>query len=150
MTKCYQLRYAIQQLNACSLRTFHVGGDLTFDEGGIASRSRFNPVRQYNKDKPNKFRTDLFICADAKSYQIYNIDVYHGRNPCEIDVHESIPSLPTTQKCVLNAMYQMGLDKNTAEGARHIALDNRYQCPELAYTLRERFYIYSTGTCKQN
>jgi hypothetical protein len=26
-----------------------------------ASHSRFNPVREYNKDKPQKFRVDLFV-----------------------------------------------------------------------------------------
>jgi Transposase IS4 len=35
-------------------------------------------------------------------------------------------------------------------GARHIALDSRYQCPELAFLLRQKFKIYSTGTCRQN
>jgi Transposase IS4 len=35
-------------------------------------------------------------------------------------------------------------------GARHIALDNRYQCPELAFVLRQKFKIYSTGTCQKN
>jgi Transposase IS4 len=35
-------------------------------------------------------------------------------------------------------------------GARHVALDNRYQCPELAMILREKFKIHSTGTCRQN
>ena len=43
----------------------------TFDEGGIAMRSRYCPVRQYNKDKPNKYRVDFFILADASYYFIY-------------------------------------------------------------------------------
>jgi hypothetical protein len=44
--KCYQLRSALNHLNKASLRTFVSGGNLAFDEGGVASRSRLCPVRQ--------------------------------------------------------------------------------------------------------
>jgi hypothetical protein len=53
--KCYQLRYALNCLNQASLNTYIPGRDLSFDEGGVSMRSRLCPVRQYNKDKPNKF-----------------------------------------------------------------------------------------------
>ena len=53
--KCHQLRYAIETLNATSKAVFIPGLNLSFDEGGGPSRSWLNPVRQYNKDKPNKF-----------------------------------------------------------------------------------------------
>ena len=50
---------------------------MTFDEGGVASRSRMNPVRQYNKDKPNKFRVDFFVLANNSpgKYFIVHLDV---------------------------------------------------------------------------
>ena len=47
--------------NATSRATFVPGPNLSFDEGGVSSRSRMNPVRQYNKDKPNKFCVDFFV-----------------------------------------------------------------------------------------
>jgi len=149
--KCYQLRSTIQQINRCSARVFEVREQLTFDEGGIPSRSRFNPVRMYNKDKPDKFRVDFFVMADASSYHIYHLDVYQGKNASNIDVHESICGMPTTQKAVLNACISMNLNGGLrTDGARHLTMDNRYQCPELVYTLREKFHMYSTGTCRQN
>ena len=46
---------------------FNLGPNVSFDEGGVAMRSRYCPVRQYNKDKPEKFRVDFFIMADAKT-----------------------------------------------------------------------------------
>jgi Transposase IS4 len=35
-------------------------------------------------------------------------------------------------------------------GARHLALDNRYQCPELAAMLLAKCNMYSTGTVRRN
>jgi hypothetical protein len=92
----------------------------------------------------------MFIAADSKTYAVYHVDVYQGKNPCNIDIHPSISSLPTTQKAVVNACIGMGLHQKTTDGARHISMDNRYQCPELAFTLREKFRVNSTGTCRVN
>ena len=86
--KCHQLRHALNTLNAASMRTFIPGIDLSFDEGGVASRSRFNPVRQYNKDKPQKFRVDFFVlCNNSPGmYFIIHCDVYQGKNAANIGI----------------------------------------------------------------
>jgi len=147
--KCYQLRAALNQLNAASLATFDPGKDLTFDEGGVACRSRLCPVRQYNKDKPDKYRVDFFILADARTYAVLHVDVYQGKNPRDINIHEAAKGLPTTQKAVVNAVMQTQLHTETRAGYRHLSLDNRYQCPELAFLLRERCRLYSSGTCRR-
>jgi MATE family multidrug resistance protein len=84
--KCYQLRYALNCLNQASLNTYIPGRDLSFDEGGVSMRSRLCPVRQYNKDKPNKFRVDFFILADAKSYFAIHTDVYQGKNSTNVGI----------------------------------------------------------------
>ena len=55
MDKCYQLRHTINTFNVASLNMRYVPGKLSFDEGGVGCRSRYCPVRQYNKDKPDKF-----------------------------------------------------------------------------------------------
>ena len=34
---------------------------MAFDEGGIGSRHRLNPVRMYNASKPQKFRVNFFL-----------------------------------------------------------------------------------------
>lgn len=53
-------------------------------------------------------------------------------------------------KAVLNAVLSCDLEDST-DGSRHMTLDNRYQSPELCYSiLRERFGILSTGTCRAN
>ncbi|CAB9500921.1 expressed unknown protein [Seminavis robusta] len=144
--KCYQLRRAINATNSASKSTFEAGAQCAFDEGGVACRSRFCPVRQYNKDKPNKFRVDFFILACSSTYAIFNIDVYQGRNATNVGIDESIQDLPTTQKAVMNAVMSTFDDGG---GARHIAMDNRYMCPELAVLLLTKCGCYSTGTCRR-
>ncbi|KAE9054025.1 hypothetical protein PF006_g33373 [Phytophthora fragariae] len=40
---------------------------LFYDEATLPSRSRFNPMRQFNKDKPHKWGTNVFVAACAKT-----------------------------------------------------------------------------------
>ena len=96
--KCHQIRYVINKFNRAARETFLPGYALSFDEGGHACRSRYCPVRQYNKDKPDKYRVDFFILADAARYFICHIDVYQGKNGANIGVAKSVRNLPTTQK----------------------------------------------------
>lgn len=146
--KCYQLRRAINSLNQSAKSVFDAGCYFCFDEGGCGCRSRFCPVRQYNKDKPKKFRVDFFILACSATYAIFHIDVYQGRNATNVGVDERLHDLPTTQKATMNAVLSaFGVEER---GARHLALDNRYQCPELAALLITKCNVYSTGTCRRN
>lgn len=138
--KCYQLRAAINELNAASLALFVPEANFAFDEGGVACRSRYCPVRQYNKDKPDKFRVDFFILAGSKSRLIYHIDVYQGRNASNVGIHPPCINLPTTMKAVVNAIVKSEIHKgsNDVNGYRVVSLDNRYQCPQLAYLMWTR------------
>ena len=65
------------------------------------------------------------------------------------NIHEDISSMKTLQKAVLNALIQCDLASST-QGSRHIALDNHYQCPELAFLLREKYRVLSTNTVRSN
>ncbi len=78
--KCHQLRNAINHLNKAAKHTFIPGKEMSLDEGGITSKSNYNPVRQYNNSKPDKYRIDFFILANALRGHnfIYHIDVYQG------------------------------------------------------------------------
>jgi hypothetical protein len=109
--ECHQLRFAIHSLNAASKATFIPGQNLSFDKGGVASRSRMNLIRQYNKDKPKRFYVDFSVLANnaPNNYFIVHIDMYQGKNLENIDIPEEIKSLPTTQKAVANAVMQSGM-----------------------------------------
>ena len=147
--KCYQLRWFIRQFNFMAKKTFILGPNASFDEGGIPMRSRFCPVRQYNKDKPAKYRVDFFILADSRDYFIYHLDVYQGKNKANIDIHPSVKHLPTTQKAVANAILKSQIDNDT-DGCRYLFMDNRYAAPQLLALMLTNYNIRAVGTCKAN
>jgi Transposase IS4 len=120
-----------------------LGADVSFDKGGIGSQQRLNPVRQYNKNKPQKFCVDFFVMAWGRTYFIHHIDVYQGANATNTGIHRACRALPTTQKAVLKALLHTN-KHNEVHGAR----DNQYQCPELAFLLKTKLKINSMGTCK--
>ena len=107
-------------------------------------RSRFCPVRQYNKDKPAKYRVDFFILADSR-----DLDVYQGKNKANIDIHPSVKHLPTTQKAVANAILKSQID-NDKDGCRYLFMDNRYAAPQLLALILTNYNIRAVGTCKAN
>jgi len=80
---------------------------------------------------------------------VLHLDVHQGENASQVSVNEEARGLPTTQRAVVNAVLESGLHLETRAGYRHVAMDNRYQCPELAVLLRERTRLYSTETCRK-
>jgi len=122
---------------------------MAFDEGGVACRSRFCPVRQCNKDKPDKCRVDFFMLCDSKHYFIYHMDVCQGKNKHNSHIHKCAADLPTTQKAVMNSMFKTDLSTPDPLGYRHLASDNRCNCPEPLCVLRDKCRIYGTGTCRK-
>ena len=79
----------------------------------------------------------------ATSY-IHHIDVYQGKNKAEVEITDDAKQLPTTMKAAVNLVLHLNI-ANNPNGARLIAMDNRYQCPELAVLLRKQYQILSTG-----
>jgi hypothetical protein len=72
--------------NQASRNANYMGENRTFDEGGLGSLNQMNLVRQYNKDKPQKFRVDFLIVACSGTYYIHHMDVYQGKNASNIGV----------------------------------------------------------------
>ena len=130
-------------------KIFHLGPNASFDEGGIPMRSRFCPVRQYNKDKPAKYRVDFFILADSRDYFIYDLDVYQGKNKANFDIRPSVRHLPTTQKAVANAILKSQI-ANDLDGCWYLFMDNRYTAPQLLALMLTNYNIRAVGNCKAN
>ena len=64
--KYYQIRWFIRRFNFMAKKIFYLGPDASFDEGGVTMRSRFCPIKQYSKAKPENYRVDFLILADAR------------------------------------------------------------------------------------
>ena len=98
LDKCHQLRTAINYLNNHAKKTFIPHCFLSFDEGGIANKSKYNPVCQYNASKPDKYHIDFFILANATSGNnfVYHLDVYQGTNQTNPFIAEETWELRTT------------------------------------------------------
>ncbi len=149
--KCHQLRTTINYLNNHAKKTFIPGCFLSFDEGGIANKSKYNPVRQYNASKPDKYRIDFFVLANANSGNnfVYHLDVYQGKNQTNAFIAQEAWNLPTTQKAVVNAIISSDLANDT-DGYRELYMDNRYSSPSLFILLREKYGLLSCGTIRSN
>ncbi len=83
---------------------FIPGNEMFFDKGGIASKSNYNSVRQYNYSKPDKYRIDFLSLGNMSGRHnfIYHIDVYQGKNNQNIGIAKDLWNLQMTQKAVVN------------------------------------------------
>ena len=73
--KCHQLLFLIQFINRASAITFVLVPNAAFDEGGIATHSRFFCVYKYNKYNQEKIRIDFFVLFNRNYYFIFHISV---------------------------------------------------------------------------
>ena len=89
------------------------------------------------------------MMACPQTYIIHHLDVYQGKNVHNVGVRPEIRGLQTTQKAVMNAVLWTRMHLCT-DGARIIAMDNRYMCPELGTLLRKKYGILLAGTVRRN
>ncbi len=65
--KFHQYRNTITHLNKAAMQTFVPEKDMSFMKDSVPSKSKYNPVRQYNGSKPDKYGIDFFILANVSS-----------------------------------------------------------------------------------
>ncbi|KAE9205961.1 hypothetical protein PF005_g13198 [Phytophthora fragariae] len=65
--RAWKIRPVLDVLQRTFARGYQSHPVISFDEATLPSRSRFNPMRQFNKDKPHKWGTKVFIAACAKT-----------------------------------------------------------------------------------
>jgi hypothetical protein len=67
--RAWKVRSVVDCLQATFSRGYTTPPVLSFDEGIIPNRSRYNPTRQYLKDKPHKWGTKLYVtCCASTAY----------------------------------------------------------------------------------
>ena len=63
--RAWKIRFVVDTLQKTFARGFHLGRWVAFDEMVIPSRSSYNRVRVYMKNKPHKYGTKLFATCDS-------------------------------------------------------------------------------------
>ncbi|OWY92128.1 hypothetical protein PHMEG_00038990, partial [Phytophthora megakarya] len=67
LDRAWKIRPIVDVLQRTFGRGYRAGDVISFDEATLPSRSRYNPTRQFNKDKPHRWGTKVFVAACAKS-----------------------------------------------------------------------------------
>ncbi|OWY91061.1 hypothetical protein PHMEG_00040518 [Phytophthora megakarya] len=62
------IRPVVDVLQRTFSRGYKPPSVISFDEATLPSRSWFNPTRQFNKDKPHKWGTKVFVACDAEPH----------------------------------------------------------------------------------
>ena len=145
--KYYQLRFLIRCINQPTARTFYLGPNTDFDEGGVATHSCFCFIWKYNKDKP-EIHDQFFSLADIKYYFVWHIDMYQGKNAWNIDIYHREKKIPTMTNAVINVVLDSNIS-NYHYGERKLLLDNRYACTEIFEILGEEMNIIGGGNRKK-
>lgn len=65
--KAWKIRPLLQTVEKTFWRGYRLGKCISFDEGMIPNRSRFNPMKVYMKDKPSKWGTKFYVTCCAET-----------------------------------------------------------------------------------
>lgn len=65
--KAWKIRPVLQAVERTFCRGYRLGKVISFDEGMMPNRSKFNPMRIFMPDKPSKYGTRFYMtcCADT-------------------------------------------------------------------------------------
>jgi hypothetical protein len=67
LDRAWKIRPVVDVLQRTFARGYRAPPVISFDEATLPSRSRYNPTRQFNKDKPHKSGTKVFVAACAET-----------------------------------------------------------------------------------
>ena len=109
---------------------------VTIDEQLLGFRGRC-PFKQYIPTKPDKYGIKIWICADVKTYYIYNCMPYLGRQPGELR-QENVGAKVVCD--LLEPLYNSG---------RNVTVDNFFASIPLANELLSK-KITLVGTLRKN
>ncbi|POM69891.1 LOW QUALITY PROTEIN: Hypothetical protein PHPALM_13792 [Phytophthora palmivora] len=120
---------------------------LAFDEAMLPSRSSFNKMRIYMKDKPHKWGTKFFMLCSAVTAYCIRFEVYCGKKQHSSDAHKTdMKSGPAA--VVRNLLAVFGPDSQM-NGMRLVVVDRFYTSVALAIQLLLMGF-YCVGTIMTN
>ncbi|RAW28399.1 hypothetical protein PC110_g15225 [Phytophthora cactorum] len=78
--KTWKIKPVADAIDESFITGMTAGPRLSFDEGMIPMRSRFNPMRQYLKAKPHPWGIKCYLTCDSETGYCYRVEIYQGRD----------------------------------------------------------------------
>ncbi|KAG1709489.1 hypothetical protein DVH05_028647 [Phytophthora capsici] len=144
--RAWKLRPVIDSLQERFKLGYNPPPVMVFDEAMLPSRSSFNRMRVYMKDKPHKWGTKLFmLCCSSTAYCI-RFEVYCGKKQTGVNV-ASTDTKSGPAAVIRNLIEVFGSDGSDEK--RLVVTDRFYTSPSLAMQLLALGF-YSIGTIMTN
>ncbi|KAE9025672.1 hypothetical protein PF002_g27290 [Phytophthora fragariae] len=144
--RAWKIRPVVDVLQRTFARGYRAPPVISFDEATLPSRSRYNPTRQFNKDKPHKWGTKVFVAACAKTAYCMRIEVYCG---AKTHLRTPVPKDNNTGEAAVLRNLNVLCPPSPTSPWRLVVTDRFYTSVKLALELlHRRFYI--TGTVKKD
>ncbi|POM69800.1 Hypothetical protein PHPALM_13889 [Phytophthora palmivora] len=145
--RAWKIRKVVEVLQKTFERGYVAPAHLAFDEAMLPSRSSFNKMRVYMKDKPHKWGTKLVMLCSAVTAYCIRFEVYCGKKQHSSDAHKTdMKSGPAA--VVRNLLAVFGPDSRM-NGMRLVVVDRFYTSVALAIQLLLMGF-YCVGTIMTN
>uniref|UniRef100_H3H5X0 PiggyBac transposable element-derived protein domain-containing protein n=1 Tax=Phytophthora ramorum TaxID=164328 RepID=H3H5X0_PHYRM len=141
--RAWKIRKLVEVLQKTFARGYVAPSHLAFDEAVLPSRSSFNKMRVYLKDKPHRWGTKLFMLCSAVTAYCIHFEVYCGKKEHASDAHpQDMKSGPAA--VVRNLLAVFGPHAKS-KGMRLVVVDRFYTSVALAIQLLLMgFYLVGT------
>ncbi|GMF30512.1 unnamed protein product [Phytophthora fragariaefolia] len=133
--RAWKIRPVVDVLQRTFARGYKMPPLISFDEATLPSRSRYNPMRQFNRDKPHRWGTKVFVAACAET--AYCMRWAHLQTPVPKDNNSG-------EAAVLRNMNAL-IPPSLPSLWRLVVTDRFYTSVKLALELLHR-RLYLTGT----
>ncbi|POM73207.1 Hypothetical protein PHPALM_9965 [Phytophthora palmivora] len=147
MDRAWKIRKVVEVLQRTFFRGYIAPAHLAFDEAVFPSRSSFNKMRVYLKDKPHKWGTKLFMLCSAVTAYCIRFEVYCGKKQHASDAHK--PDMKSGPAAVVRNLLEVFGRDARKQGMRLVVVDRFYTSVALAIQLLFMGF-YCVGTIMTN
>ncbi|KAE8960401.1 hypothetical protein PR001_g30397, partial [Phytophthora rubi] len=142
LDRAWKIRPVVDVLQRTFPRGYKPPPIISFDEATLPSRSRYNPMRQFNKDKPHRWGTKVFVAACAKTAYCMRIEIYCG---AKTHLLTPVPQDNNSGEAAVMRNMKALLPLSPTSPWRLVVTDRFYTSVKLALELLHR-RMYLTGT----
>ncbi|OWZ13034.1 hypothetical protein PHMEG_00013714 [Phytophthora megakarya] len=147
--RTWKVRSVVETLQNTCAHGYNVPSVLSFDEAMNSSRSRHNIIRQFMKDKPHKWGTQVFMTCCAEKAYVLRLKVCCGSEQRPGELGGASPTQYSADPNYGPAAVMRNLDKVLSRSRQVFSMLLLYISVQLALQLLAR-NIYSIGTIKTN